>query len=191
MNNGDGFRPDRLPSMNPNGGGEELSDLQKERAEMWAEFAKEMDNEDNDNIVEHPIEDTPDTEEIETDLTPEPIQTAPSPEKSIRNLVLLIRSTASKPKPTANSKKVVDGIGNALIDGGFGEDRADQVEAGLNDTFENNHNLMVESNGLISDYIDTLYPTDKDGGINISRRLLQTLLKLLMTFSIMLQNDQR
>ena len=81
MNNADGFRPDRLPSMNPNGGGEELSELQKERAAMWEEFAEEYD-EDEDNIVDRPIEDTPDTKDIETDLTPTPIQTAPSPEKT-------------------------------------------------------------------------------------------------------------
>lgn len=163
MNNGDGFRPDRLPSMNPNGGGEELSDLQKERAEMWEEFASEMDE---DNVVDHPIEDTPDTKDIETDLTPEPIQTAPSPEKVDTESSFADKINGIEAETYRKQQEAVDSIGNALIDGGFGEDSADQVEAGLNETFENNHNLMVESNSLISDYIDTLYPTDQDGGVS-------------------------
>ena len=158
MNNADGFRPDRLPSMNPNGGGEELSELQKERAAMWEEFAEEYD-EDEDNIVDRPIEDTPDTKDIETDLTPTPIQTAPSPEKTDTESSFADKIDGIEADTYKKQQEAVSDIGDALIDGGFGEDRAEQVEAGLNETFENNHNLMVESNSLISDYIDTLYPT--------------------------------
>lgn len=164
MNNGDGFRPDRLPSMNPNGGTEELSELQKERAAMWEEFANEYD-EDEDNIVDNPIEDTPDTKEIETDLTPTPIQTAPNPEKTDTESSFADKINGVEEETYKKQQEAVDSIGDALIDGGFGEDSANQVEANLNETFENNHRLMVESNSLISDYIDTLYPTTDAGTV--------------------------